>query len=527
MMSQNPEEDEEITSEEQSQDEGANPTESKDKTSNKKEDGESKNPVKKASAAAASKLAPGTSEKVQEFQQKGSAVATVAGKSLAALKATIAFLATPVGWITVAVLILIPLVVAIVQVIGRNENADGCFGIGGDYSVNDAFGDIDSIISGDLQDMQDEEVLNEIGAFLTSTNFELIGGPFSDEQAAAIVGNIRQESGGGGMSAAIRDEDGRGLDSDSTNEEVRAGIDDGVTAVGLIQWRGDRALGLMDLAEEQNANWNDIDVQLAYLQYELDETEEGNMLLASGFDGSEDDVRELAWLFQDSFERAGYERGEEGAENREDYAEEFYNNFEGGSYSAGSGGGAACATSSSMSSVDGEDIVELAYEMAYEDPEDANVDGDVTGGSVVKEEYEVAKAAVEDATEPDDMELYASCDRFVTTAIRAAFDPEMPWGPTSVQYDYLQNHDDWEEYNSMSDAEPGDVMITQGDGHVAMYLGDVDGENLIAHASYNEWVGRLDNADSFFTEELTDNSNRQYSGFRFTGEPLDIDDTLG
>jgi Phage tail lysozyme len=72
-------------------------------------------------------------------------------------------------------------------------------------------------------------------------------------QAAAIVGNLQQES---------------GLASNSINKKEGA--------YGLMQWRGDRFTGLQDFAAKQNKPWTDPGVQADYIAHEMRTTEAGN-----------------------------------------------------------------------------------------------------------------------------------------------------------------------------------------------------------------------------------------------------------
>ncbi len=84
---------------------------------------------------------------------------------------------------------------------------------------------------------------------------------YQPHQAAGIVGNFVQESG------------------------VRpAGVvGDNGTAFGVAQWRGDRLAGLKSFAAAQGADWQNLDTQLAYADWELKNTEKraGDLLRAA------------------------------------------------------------------------------------------------------------------------------------------------------------------------------------------------------------------------------------------------------
>lgn len=70
-------------------------------------------------------------------------------------------------------------------------------------------------------------------------------------QAAGIVGNLLAESG--------------------LNSRVKAG--DNGTAFGIAQWRGERLSGLKQFASANKADWQDLDIQLAYVDHELNTSE--------------------------------------------------------------------------------------------------------------------------------------------------------------------------------------------------------------------------------------------------------------
>lgn len=82
-----------------------------------------------------------------------------------------------------------------------------------------------------------------------------------------------------------------------------------------------------------------------------------------------------------------------------------------------------------------------------------------------------------DAIFPGD-EYYMSCDRGVATAVRwSGSDDDFPVGPTSTQYDYLKNSDKWKEVSEFNGGDwskllPGDIVITTGDGHICMFVGN-------------------------------------------------------
>lgn len=74
---------------------------------------------------------------------------------------------------------------------------------------------------------------------------------YAPHQAAAIVGNLTQES----------------------NVRPDGVVGDNGTAFGVAQWRGDRFAGLQRYAQQQGTDWRDLGTQLGYLDHELNTTE--------------------------------------------------------------------------------------------------------------------------------------------------------------------------------------------------------------------------------------------------------------
>src|SRR5262245_4453572 len=90
----------------------------------------------------------------------------------------------------------------------------------------------------------------------TSASFlmqRLMRGGMSRAQAAAVVGNLRQES---------------SLISNNMNT--------GEQAYGLMQWRGDRFANLQAFAAQQGKPWTDPGVQADFISHEMNTTEKGN-----------------------------------------------------------------------------------------------------------------------------------------------------------------------------------------------------------------------------------------------------------
>lgn len=86
---------------------------------------------------------------------------------------------------------------------------------------------------------------------------------WTPEQSAGIMGHLLHESGGKLDPNAINPGDGA----------------DGSDSIGIGQWNGERAKALKSFAASQGKPWNDLGVQLQFVQYELG-TSEGNAAAA-------------------------------------------------------------------------------------------------------------------------------------------------------------------------------------------------------------------------------------------------------
>ena len=118
---------------------------------------------------------------------------------------------------------------------------------------------------------------------------------YTPEQAAGIVGNLTRES---GMRTDARNPNDGGPGKDS---------------VGLAQWNRERLEGLERFANQRGASKYDFETQLAYVDYELKNSERsaGNSLRGSTDVGS-------ATLAMTRYERfKGYEQGSNSPESRE------------------------------------------------------------------------------------------------------------------------------------------------------------------------------------------------------------------
>jgi surface antigen len=465
-----------------------------------------------------------TVQKAQETVQKAQAAANAAKTSVSAAQSAVSALGNPyvlagIGIILAIILILV-VVIPPIQTYGRNEAADGCYGIGENK---------DSGGSSGLKHDPDAKVnSHNVGVYLTTTNF---GGPFGNkpftkEMAAGVIGNFGQESGFNSELVQY----GSGLNKEMSNDEMIAlGDDNYGKAIGFAQWDGVRRKKLAEFAKSKNGHWSDLGIQMDYLKHEL-ETGEGDNLVAGGFTAPGKSVDDLTLIFMERFERAGHPA----MENRYKFAQEFMKEFTGGGAttsgsSSSSGKGASCRSGSS-SAADMSSVVALAKSMAWDrnkQDESAKIPvapSDPDGVQNVKPEYRDAKKKAEEKGGKDTFSyggesLYASCDRFVATVLKNTVDPNVPWGATAEQQHYFEGSSDWQELpQKASELQPGDVMVVGGaTGHIVLFIGDHDGKPHVAQASNQMEVGSMYPYEWFFNDDLVDKLGRKYKAFRYVG----------
>lgn len=470
---------------------------------------------------------------------KGKASQSVRNKAsqLEAAKKPVFKMPTFFSWEVLAVILAVIATVVIVvfingvlNVIGHNENIENCIvstaGGGNFHTGESAFS---------LTAEQKMQNAATIADYFTSTPMDMNGGdPLSVEQVSGIIGSMWRES---HMNPAAVANDYQ--PATASNADVRAIVSDPTKPIGLIQWLGSRAHAMIDLAESSSRVWSDGNVQVEYLASELNGAE-GKALKNAGFFEPGQSIEDYTRIFNRAFVRScdligptdsiscginvKYDRRAAGNE-RLKFAQDFaasYSQGSGGGVSAG-GGGSNCVTSGG--GFDNSNAVQLAISIAYPASQKnmAKVNSsDKLGGSVAPQAYKDAKASAEAIGGKDPWAgLYASCDRFVATVIKNTTDPDIPWGATRHQFDYLSKSPKWQAYHTKSEARPGDIWITPGSGgsgHVVIYVGNVDGVDSIADASYMQRVGRVSSA-SHYTEGLVElnGRGRTYTGFRFVG----------
>lgn len=441
-----------------------------------------------------------TVQKVKETTKKIQQAAETARNTAAGIQSTfsavMAIIFNPIFWIVVAAVTVVVLVgtsvVAATQILGQNENAEGCVSSSSTSSGVQAQASPDQTATG-----------NSIAGWLTSTNFAFLGNkPMTVNQVAGIIGNWSQES---RLEPAIIQ--GGSPGPGASNAEIKA-ISGGGRAVGLAQWDGGRRTQLAEFAESKGSIWSDINTQLEFFKKELDGSEGAN-LIAGGFNDQSKTAEELTDIFMAKFERAGIPH----MENRIAAALAFLTTYNGG-YSGATGGSCLMA----KGNINTSDAVQLAISMSYPTAAESYVSpGDSYGKTLAKPEYIAGKDKAQQVGGADPMPgLYASCDRFVATVVKNTSDPGIPWGSTTEQQRYLSSSPKWQKYTKKSEAQPGDIWVTQSNGHIIIYIGDYQGKDTIAHASYLDRVAALDYA-SYLNENLVDQGGRPYFGYRYIG----------
>ncbi|MBR3169063.1 hypothetical protein IKF23_01330 [Candidatus Saccharibacteria bacterium] len=112
----------------------------------------------------------------------------------------------------------------------------------------------------------------------------------------------------------------------------------------------------------------------------------------------------------------------------------------------------------------------------------------------------------------------ASCDVFVATVMRySGSDPDFPTFGPGVQEQYMLSHTEMYtkvEASDVSDLEPGDILVTTENGrHIYLYLGEIDGVQMQASASYNDRTGEHF-AGVYLSDGGTGGGSRHYNVYR-------------
>lgn len=452
--------------------------------------------------------------------QKAVKLANFATKTAARVKGAasglVSTLTNPVFWIGLLIVIVVASLIigvfSFVQTIGKNDNADGCYGVGASNSSTIVF-----------QEDDDENARADkmVTWLLSQPAWEVNDGkPLIKEQAFAIVGNFLAESRMEPHTiemSAPNWEQYMGADNDVIWQWTRdlTAVDINV-GLGLAQWTWNpgRSGALIDKARETNTKWYEIQPQLELLQDEMNGAY-ANPLKGGGFtDSSGKSIEEMSVIFHDIFE--GSADSSEMKKRRGEAARKVSEQYVGGSATGGrSGGSCTRGSSADMSS-----SIALAISIAYR-PDEAHkgITSDGKGRNVAKPEYIEAKEMAMEKNFDDLQggELYASCDRVVATILKNTLDPEIPWGNVAAQEAYFDSTPEkYQEIMTPEETQPGDIfLINQGAGneHIVFYIGDYEGTDSIVQGSWNTEVAIIKNA--YVKQDM---GAGRYRAFRFIGD---------
>lgn len=423
-------------------------------------------------------------------------VTSVAKNASRLVSTTISALSNPITWVIGGATLLTVLALAGMQTIGKSDFARNCSQTG------------DITIASELSE-DEEERANQVATYLTSNKIEGLGGkPMTKEQAAGVIGNMSQESGVSTTSVQSISTTNPDYYKECDNECVLSWGSVSGKAVGLIQWDGSRRIKLVDFAKSKGTAWHDANTQLEFL------IEEANGSHKSAYQKAFMNCTSVKSCVAD-FSRDVEVAGVPHLEKRISFAEGFIKKFKSSTISAGSGSVASCSGDSS--GMDMSSLAEFAVSIAYpwEEYNKSYVTSDTYGKNIATKAYKEAKALAEKNGGKDPMgDLFASCDRFVATILKATkADVDVPWGSTTEQYAYFSKSPKWEKV-SCKDRKPGDVIITTTNGHVMMYVGNINGKDSLSSASYLSRVGATGPMEGCVGDAFNADSWTNTQGFR-------------
>lgn len=355
-----------------------------------------------------------------------------------------------------------------------------------------------------------------------------------DENIAGVLGNFQSESG----------IDPTAVENIATEQYtigplkqafIDAGYEPQPTGIGLGQWTWERTHNLVSFAKDQGEDWWQTEVQLAYAMSDDSAAPVFNSMVDNSSPGS-DNPESAAKFFLEKWEIPQDIPSQ--TPIRQEQASQWYAKMGGWSEDADLGESVLAMAETSKKSANNKavqqelnDCLEKAGGSAGGGNEDAATAmatyawayQDWGNGNDGTELYQYLMGEIF----PGDP-YFQSCDRGVATAVRwSGTDDTFPVGPTSVQYQYFvgEGSEKWEEVDGIdqeSNMKAGDVLVTKGDGHIQMYLGeevvqDVWGSTpheedaTMASASYMERSPGLQHWDGYITD------SRPYSGWRSKG----------
>ena len=276
--------------------------------------------------------------------------------------------------------------------------------------------------------------------FLTKTSFSTNSSkPMNDTQAAGVMGNMYAES--------------------SMNPAAIEATDREQKGHGLVQWTFGRwsnpnGNGLESFATGKGGAWTDVNIQLQFLQKELESSEKA-VFADTGFNGAPDPGTAAA-RWRVVFERADVELAHD--DKRIAAAISFFNLFGGKS----SSGASNCTQASGVVSGN---LVETALYFALDTP--ATDEPPMAEKSFAKKTYQDEKATYNPSGD------FSDCGAFIATVmIASGVDKNYPKLGVGNQIDYVRSHPELYSVNenpSTTSLKAGDILYIPS--HTTMYTG--------------------------------------------------------
>lgn len=443
-------------------------------------------------------------------------------------------LLNPITWIVVGFGILSLFAIAGSQILGKSDFALNCESGGGTTIAGMV---IEESEPGYLSEKDAQTNAKVIAGWLSGKPLKANGNkPLNKGQISAIIGNMYAESTlnpamvqkGFGASQL-------GIGNNASNEQIKSLNGKYESAVGLVQMTNTRMLTMVKKAESLNKKWSDPESQLLFIIDEIEgvgDKYQNSRLKAGDFFNPNKSVSDYTAIWNAYYERSAdcvagmgvngssCSGNKGGGKKRLDFAEWTAKNASswGSSSQSSSGSGSVTNCSGDGSGLDMSDTVKLALSISYPHNEYSKSkvsSGDSYGKNNALPGYKKAKEEAEKNGGKDGMPgLYASCDRFVATVLKATkADVDIPWGATASQYNYLKSSPKWKEVKC-SDRKPGDVLITRGDGHIMLYVGQINGKDSLASASYTDRVAAVGPHISCSGDSWNGDSWTNVAGFR-------------
>ena len=261
--------------------------------------------------------------------------------------------------------------------------------------------------------------------------------------------------------------------------------------LGVFNFKDNNALALLNHAKRMGKEWTDTEVQLSFIKRQVAESSfnENSALNKTDIKEIVNEINSLYGItttdkeLQDFMKTLPEKKKTIESLKNTNMAMGAGNGLGrtdgGGAFGDGFFAGSGTLDTSSI----------IAYMESFCSETKINVNGDVTGKSVITPEMRAAKERAM-AIKPDwQKDLYASCDRFVATVlIGLGIDTTFPWGNSQEQLAHMENHPELYQKVDSKQAQAGDIVSFKQDngaehGHISIW-----GENKIYQASYHDYV---------------------------------------